>query len=344
MPNLLRSQDAGTVEMACGSGSVLIPPSLQGRVFCQLDGELIHRLDRDGYQNPSPVEYNNLGGNSLWPAPEGGPCAFNYLDGSEAWVVQDGIGKTVPSVALVEKRCAVVEKRITLANRGGVDVRLQYRRLVHATEPSPVPPGYALQGMVYRTEDLFEPLEDYSTDRVLLAPWSLEQFPGGDGILAFGKVSGEGDALNFDFYGDPRDRITRGPGFFVYRLGGDARQQIGVTVASRPELIGALDTHRSLLLLRKTQPEGGRYFNIADNDQPAGPYSAADLYSIFNGGDLGFYELETVGAMRSFAGTLATSVLSSSTLILQGRMEELLRYLVEHEGLRLEEFVHSMSA
>ena len=42
----LRAHDANLVELECGQGSILIPPSLGGRIFCQLNGELVHRLIR----------------------------------------------------------------------------------------------------------------------------------------------------------------------------------------------------------------------------------------------------------------------------------------------------------
>jgi hypothetical protein len=337
MLELLRAHDSQLVELNCGRGSVLIPPSLGGRIFCQFDGELIHRLDGSALQNPSPTEYDNLGGNSLWPAPEGGVFAFNYPPGSDAWMVQDGIAKAVPAISRDGGNCARVEKRIVLTNRKGATVELDYRRVVSVSDSLKLPAGYALDGMSYRTEDIFEPRGEYSADSVLLAPWSLEQFPGAEGIVAFGKMAVSKDALNFDFYGDPGDRLARRPGHFTFMLGGEARQQIGVRVQCRPQFIGALDIRRSLLILRRTEVRQGVYFNIADNEQPDGPFSTADLYSIFNGGELGFYELETIGAMRVAGGRVSASILPSETLILKGDMAELLRYLSEQGGLHLEE-------
>ena len=92
-----------------------------------------------------------------------------------------------------------------------------------------------------------------------------------------------------------------------------------------------------MLILRKTQPGPGVHFNIADNEQPEGPFSAADLYSIFNGGELGFFELETIGSMCVTDGRLSVSTLSSQTLILKGKPSELLRYLSKEEELQLDE-------
>jgi hypothetical protein len=332
----LRTHDAQLIELHAGRGSLLIPPALGGRLFCQLDGELIHRLDAAAMRNPSPEGYDNLGGNSLWPAPEGGPFAFNYPPDSDAWYVQDGVSKAIPSVTPTGPREARVEKTIGLINRKGIRLDLQYRRAVSVMDLPPAANGYALSGLAYTTDDSFEPLEPCSAQQVLLAPWSLEQFPGAEGILAFGKVSGGPDALNCDFYGDPGDRIAWHPWGFTFRLGGTDRHQIGLRVKAQPECIGALDSGRSLLFLRKTQPQAGLYFNIADNEQPDGPLSAADLFSIFNGGELGFFELETIGAMQSEGGLLSTSTLQSQTLVLKGTLPELRRYLAEREGVVLD--------
>ena len=332
---LLKAHDPDLVEIKSGCGSVLIPPALGGGIFCQMEGELIHRLDVDALRHPSGTDYDNLGGNSLWPAPEGGPFAFNYPPQSERWYVQDGIAKTIPQVTLSDGG-ACVDKRILLLNRKGIQMDVNYRRVVSSPDTVPGVDGYALKWVCYHTEDSFAPNGNYREQEVLLAPWSLEQFPGADGIVTFARADHTGDIVNSDFYGDPTDRITGTPYGFAYRLGGEERQQIGVKTGSRPRMIGALDTRRSLLLLRKTRMEPGLYFNIADNEQPAGPFSAADLYSIFNGGDLGFYELETIGAMNTTDGCLATSALYSETLMLKGHTAELLRYLSEREGAQLE--------
>ena len=339
MLSSLRAHDARLVELRCDRGSVLIPPALNGRLFCQLDGELVHRLDVAAMQNPSPEAYDNLGGNSLWPAPEGGAFAFNYPPDSDAWYVQEGIGKEVASVALDGPNRVLVEKRIFLTNRKGICIDTKYRRVVSISDVPPLISEYALHGMSYETEDAFEPQDKYCADDVLLAPWSLEQFPGAEGIVAFGKTTKNEDALNCDFYGDPGDRIAWQLGGFTFRLGGIDRHRIGVKMNAAPQCIGALDPGRSLLILRKTPFQEGLYFNIADNEQAAGPFSAADLYSIFNGGELGFFELETIGAMQTASGCLSTIILHSQTLILKGTVKELLRYLSEREGIQIDKAI-----
>ncbi|HOZ44972.1 MAG TPA: hypothetical protein PLO37_04980 [Candidatus Hydrogenedentes bacterium] len=331
----LLAYDAELTKLDGGDGCVLVCPGLQGRIFCLIGDELIHRLDIAALESPSPTEFNNLGGNSLWPAPEGGPFAFNYPPDGGPWRVQKAIGEDAATLVYRDDTTAVMEKRIDLTNRKGVQIEILYRRAVSVPTPEPPLQEFDLAGLTYRTEDSFEPLGSYATNEVLLAPWSLEQFPGAEGVLAFCKVRRPETAVNEDFYGRPEGRIAFGQGHFTFALGGQDRHQIGVRVASAPEYIGALDANRSMLMLRRTEPQRGVYFNIADNDQADGPYSAADCYSMFNGGALGFFELETVGAMQVAGEYVAASTLVSETILLKGRMEELLRYLAERESLRL---------
>ena len=85
----------------------------------------------------------------------------------------------------------------------------------------------------------------------------------------------------------------------------------------------------------EASPIASRYFNIADNDQPAGPWSAADMYSIFYGAGLGFYELETIAPARIDGGNLLASSLTSATFIRHGDLGALEGYVAKILGLPL---------
>lgn len=310
-------------------------PGLQGRIFCQLDGQLVHRLDASALTSPSKSEFNNVGGNSLWPAPEGGPFAFNYLPGDDRWLVQPGINRTPAAVVSADRHSACIEKRIELTNRRGFTIALAWRRIVYLTDAPAAPEPYCPASIAYRTKDVLEPLGVYRQEDVLVAPWSLEQFPGADGVIAFGSVQKPDDAINFDFYGQPGGRIAYCGDGFTFALGGDDRHQIGLSAASSPQCIGAIDFRRSLLILRRTPKMDGVYFNIADNDQPEGPFSAGDMYSIFNGGALGFYELETIAAMQTSHGVVAASTLESETVIYKADAGALRGIAMEVAGIPL---------
>ena len=97
---------------------------LGARVFCELDGQLLHRLDIDNVKSPDKL-FNNYGGNNFWPAPEGGIFGFNY-DG-DTWRVQTAINDQPFLVKTSSKDSATFEKQTKLVNRKGklIDVTMQ---------------------------------------------------------------------------------------------------------------------------------------------------------------------------------------------------------------------------
>jgi len=102
----------------------VIVPDLGARVFCELDGQSLHRLDMDNVKNPDK-SFNNYGGNNFWPAPEGGKFGFNY--DNDTWQVQTAINDEPFSLKSCLKNSAVFEKRTKLVNRKGkiIDVIMQ---------------------------------------------------------------------------------------------------------------------------------------------------------------------------------------------------------------------------
>jgi hypothetical protein len=334
MVSRLTAFDRALVRLRGAYGSVLVSPALQGRVFCELGGDLIQRLDAGLMEHPQPDVFNNVGGNSLWPAPEGGPYAFNYLPHSTKWVVQDGINREAVRVVARDEGWVSVEKTIRLINRKGVEVDLRFERKVERRD-APEAAATGLQSIGYVEEDTLEPAGRHHKDELLLGAWSLEQFPGGDGVTAFAKVDRPQDAINFDFYGAPVVPPSIGHSYFSIPLGGRGKFQIGIRVANKPTLVGAFDRRRSLLMLRRTARREGLYFNIADNDQPRGPWSAADLYSIFNGGELEFFELETIAPMEVAGDRVTGSRLVSETTILAGPPDALRGWLADRHGIQV---------
>ena len=317
MLNTLIKVDPGILSIPSGNGHIMVSNALQGRIFAEIDGVLLHRLVKDLAENPSPVEFNNLGGNSLWPGPEGGDFAFNYPPNG-SWYVQDGINRVPTATVSCTDSEIKVAKEIELVNRKGKTVRLKMQRHVRGLSAAELPEAkWNLRTAGYTSIDEWIPLDEISTNDALLCAWSLEQFPGAEGIIGFGKCRNTDNCLNDDFYGSVAERTSYTENSWIFHLGGPKRLQIGVKANSDPELIGAFDAARKMLVLRYTTlPGSGKYINIADNDQATGPYGAADAYSIFNGSqELDFHELETISPMQvTCDGKLATSKLVSKTI------------------------------
>ena len=317
----LETIDPDLLARNCGPGNVLVSNKLQGRIMASVCGKLIHRFDADLAEHPDPENFNNLGGNSLWPAPEGGDFAFNYPP-KGGWYVQKGIN-SLQSVLLEEKQDSLlIGKEFELLNRRGKTVKVTWRRRIIPRICLP-PSDYSYPPFIrYRTEDTLELAEPAAPTDVLISAWSLEQLPGASGIIAFGRCGKNAEqAVNTDFYGDPASRLKFFGNWFRFALGGPRRLQIGVSAASSPELIGSFDPARGVAVIR-TIPErsSGRYINFADNDQKNGPFSADDQFSIFNGSEeLDFHELETLAPMTlDSEGRVTGSRLVSQTEIISG--------------------------
>lgn len=321
----LRKYDPALISMKAEQGEVFVSPGLQGRIFCTVNDKLIHRLDLERLADPLPNAFNNLGGNFLWPAPEGGPFAFNYPPSGGDWYVQEGIANSPAKVISRDTLTATIQKNITLVNRMGTSVSVEFSRMVRLRDDSPwasgLPDGVSI--LHYETDDVLSPSSEHASTDLLLAAWSLEQFPGGDGVTAFTCVADPTHAINDDYYGLLSQPPVVDGSLVSFPLGGKERFQIGVPVAAGPRLIGAIDPSNELLIIRFTPRQDGIYFNIADNDQPNGPWSAADMYSVFNGGDLDFYELETIAPMQVKGSVVGASHLKSETLIFTGSEDSL---------------------
>ena len=153
------------------NGEIFLAPALQGRIFAAMDGEILQRLDVSALKH-TPDEFCNLGGNSLWPAPEGGAFAFNYPSDGGPWRVQDGINNT-PCEISADEPC--MSKHITLENRAGTRAGLLFRRTVHFPSYG-LSRKYGLKDLVYSSCDSWELSSPLSAEHFLISAWSLEQF------------------------------------------------------------------------------------------------------------------------------------------------------------------------
>jgi len=313
---LVRRTRGTAIVLEVPDARLALCPTLGGRLFAELAGQFLHRVDLAAVAHPNNP-FNNFGGNNFWPAPEGGKFGFNYR--GDEWYVQPCINSQPFEKLWAEMSAAAVQKQVTLTNRAGVTVTAAMRRELRL---GPLPPWLsqagAEQAFSYVTRDSFTVLGSTPVEEALIAAWSLEQFRATAGTTAFCLVEQPEAAINFDYYEHPAERITYHQHGLTYRTDGQRRGQIGIRAGAGARCIGFYDVPARLLCVRDNRcAVGGIYFNVADNDQPQGPYSAADSYSIFNSNpDMGAFELETVGAAQVEQGILKGSELSSATSFL----------------------------
>jgi len=288
-------------------------PDLGARIFCELNGMLLHRLDIDNVRKPNRP-FNNYGGNNFWPAPEGGKFGFNYK--ADNWYVQLAINNEPFVLESRKSSTAKGCKETVLKNRKGAKIEVLIEREFTVTTLDEILAELKpATGFAYLVDDRISLVNNVKTDDALIACWTLEQFDASDSTISFVKVKQPQQAINFDFYSHPKDRIIYGDKRLFYKTDSKKRGQIGIKKKANPQCIGFYDLERKLICVREiVKSTDGLYFNIADNEQPKGPFSAMDNYSIFNGDeDLRFFELETIGSAEVQDGYLRGSHLTSKT-------------------------------
>ena len=291
-------------------------PDLGARVFCELNGLLLHRLDMENVRKPDKP-FNNYGGNSFWPAPEGGDVGFNYK--GDEWYVQPAINDQPFELESKGDSWAKACKKTVLTNRKGVEVEVIMRRkFAAATLAEELEELKPALSSAYIVDDDISLLKDITTEQALIACWTLEQFEALDRV-SFIRVQKPEEAINFDYYSDPREKITYQTNGFFYNTDSKLRGQIGIKKDAAAEYMGFYDLKRKLICIRQIiSSSDGLYFNVADNDQPQGRFSAADNYSIFNGDEsLGFFEIETFGCAEVQDEYLRGSRMCSKTSFAQ---------------------------
>jgi hypothetical protein len=302
------------LEFTGGSGICVLCPDLGGRVFAEVCGMPAHRIDLACVAKPDR-SFNNYGGGNFWPAPEGGRFAFNYR--GNKWYVQECINLQPFELASRAEDSAVISKRVELINRSGTSVQAIMRRELKllCSLPSFFEHTRLRGALTYQTVDSFEVLSPVTPDQALIAAWTLEQFETSESTISFCPVENSKTAINFDFYDHPKDRISYFEHGFTYKTDGKKKGQIGVKKQCGAPFIGFYDLARSLVCIRQNlSVMDALYFNMADNDQPNGPGSAADNYSIFNSDpDMQAFELELVSGARIQDGLVTGSELVSVT-------------------------------
>ncbi len=93
------------IELKKGPSRLLLCPDMGGRAFAEVAGIVPHRIDLQAAARPGD-DFNNYGGNNLWPAPEGGVYGFNYK--GNGWYVQPAVN-TQPFEVAASKENNILE-------------------------------------------------------------------------------------------------------------------------------------------------------------------------------------------------------------------------------------------
>lgn len=105
-----RTHLAGTEE-----NGVVVALDMEGRLFTVVNGRVVSKVDPSAIlSRSSKREFQNPGGDALWPAPEG--TCFGYEYSSKAWRVPPSIYGAEWNVVSQDTDACVVRAEIDLIN------------------------------------------------------------------------------------------------------------------------------------------------------------------------------------------------------------------------------------
>jgi hypothetical protein len=317
----LREHADALVLRAADCGPVVVSPRLSGRVMTSAFGD-----DQPGFglvnreailTGPVTHGFANYGGEDrLWLAPEGGPYALFFPPGAqqvaEAWSVPPAIDGGPRTVASQEGAGVTFRDLVEFSNATGARGSVRVERGIEALDRAAVA---ALLGLPL--PDDVRAVAFRSTNRAqwadappdgLVGLWTLGQFtPGSTTRVLFPfRGNARADCIKRDYFGVvPDDRLqillpAGGDAFGLARFTADSRlrSKIGLSRAGATGWIGAWDEARGVLtLVNHTIPPRG--VPVPDCDwKPDNPRAAeGDVATSYNnGGEPGFYELESLSA------------------------------------------------
>ena len=234
---------------------VIVALDLEGRLFTVVNDQVISKV------NPSAIitrsnksQFQNPGGDTLWPAPEGTCFGYEYATG--CWRVPPSITGAVWEVVLQSVDGCIVRAEIDLINNAQLGIPCEFERHIRIEK----------RENMLRQE--VKELIRYTGKRTLnktefsIAPWSLCQFDSSEeGIVYMPVPPNEEDV--WDMYGPSDEQRSVKDDLYVVKTKTPERFQLALSdnIAWIEYVNG---THYRVKRYTCDLPCGQRYIDIAD--------------------------------------------------------------------------------
>lgn len=274
-----RSHLTGTLE-----NGVIAALDLEGRLFTIVDSRVLNRVVPSAIVNRSNKNaYQNPGGDTLWPAPEG--TCFGYEYGTGQWRVPPAITGAVWEVVEQAENKTVIRAEIDLANNRQLGIPCEFERHIEI-EPNG-------KSLVQHVTEIIRYIgaRTLAKGEFSLAPWSLCQFDSGQGCKVIMPPPLAGDIR--DMYDLSLSQRGMSGDYYVVETQTDFRFQLGLS-ENVPwiEFINGNDFR--VKRYAGTLPPGQRYIDIADAHPKQFPSDFGVKLSIYCDPS-GFMEIEACG-------------------------------------------------
>lgn len=278
-----RTHTVGTIEQG-----VIVALDLEGRLFTVVDGEVISKVNPPAIlARSNKKQFQNPGGDALWPAPEGTCVGYEYASG--VWRVPPAITGAVWEVVSASDDGCVVRAEIDLINNAQLGVPCEFERHIRLKKGAGT---------------LFQEVKEmirYIGKRTLhkpefsLAPWSLCQFDSPDTGMVYMPVPPTDEDV-WDMYG-PSDH-QRGRQADLYAVRTKTTERFQLALSKNMEWVeyvnkGAYRVKRYIGEL----PDGQYPVDIADAPPGELPSDKGVSLSVYCDPS-GFLEIEACGGCK----------------------------------------------
>lgn len=275
-----RSHLTGTFE-----NGVIAALDLEGRLFTIVNNKVINRVVPSAIKNRSNKDtYQNPGGDTLWPAPEGTVWGYEYSTGN--WRVPPAITGAVWEVVSYLDNCVVIRAEIDLINNLQVGIPCEFERHIEIEVKD--------NCLIQQVTEIIRYIgkKTLSKGEFSLAPWSLCQFDSGKkGKVIMPPPSSEDI---WDLY-EPSESQRRlgGDGLYVVHTETPKRFQLGLgSDISWIEYI--MEDQFRVKRYAGDLSEGQSYIDIADVSPDQLPSEKGVKLSVYCDPS-GFMEIEACG-------------------------------------------------
>ena len=274
-----RSHLTGTIE-----NGVIAALDMEGRLFTVVNNKVINRVVPAAIKSRSNKNvYQNPGGDTLWPAPEGTSLGYEYTTGT--WRVPPSITGAVWEVVEKIPGKSVIRAEIDLVNNLQTGIPCEFERNIEVDTID--------NGLIQTVTEIirYTGTKKLQKGTFLLAPWSLCQFDSG----TLGKVTmpppGKEDI--WDYYESSEAKRQLQNDFYVVETKTDKRFQLGLS-QNVPWIEYTLENQYRVKRYTEELQQGHHYIDIADAPPYQPPSDKGVKLSVYCDPS-GFMEIEACG-------------------------------------------------
>lgn len=320
----LKAHDDGLIILSDGgSGTVIVSPKYQGKVFTSTvdgpEGKSFGWIKYETFAQKQPDPHMNAfgGEDRLWLGPEGGKFSLFFKPGTKMefanWHTPAAVDNESWDLIKLDPASTKVSlgKIMKLQNYAATDLSIRLERDVEIIKKAQIAsilgiePDSAAKSVGFSTINSIINTGDKAWDQITGAPclWNLDMFAPSPGVVIVVPYSNDatGKVATTNYFGEiPKDRITYKNGILLFKADGKSRGKLGIPPNRAKNIAGSYDAVNQVLTITLFDIDSKAQYLNQEWKTDAEPYSG-DAVNAYNDGPLAdgkqmgpFYEIESV--------------------------------------------------